>query len=34
MYENLCGNCVGEVGLTFHMRVFDFFIKFVQREIG
>jgi hypothetical protein len=28
MYENLCGNCVDEVELsfmTFHKRAFDFF---------
>jgi hypothetical protein len=26
MYENLCGNCVGGIELTFHKRAFDFFI--------
>jgi hypothetical protein len=25
MYENLCGNFVGGVALTFHKRAFDFF---------
>jgi hypothetical protein len=25
MYENLCGNCVDEVCMTFHKRAFDFF---------
>jgi hypothetical protein len=25
MYENLCGNCVGGIELTFHKRAFDFF---------
>jgi hypothetical protein len=23
MYENLCGNCVGGIELTFHKRAFD-----------
>jgi hypothetical protein len=33
MYENVCGNCVGGVELTFHIcmtfhkRAFDFFIS-------
>jgi hypothetical protein len=26
MYENLCGNSVGGVELTFHKRAFDFFL--------
>jgi hypothetical protein len=26
MYENLCGNCVGGVQLTFYKRAFDFFV--------
>jgi hypothetical protein len=26
MYENLCGNCVGDICMTFHARAFDFFI--------
>jgi hypothetical protein len=26
MYENLCGNCVGGIQLTFYKRAFDFFI--------
>jgi hypothetical protein len=33
-FGNYVRNCVGGVGLTFHMRAFDFFIKFVKREIG
>jgi hypothetical protein len=27
MYENLCGNCVSGIELTFHKRAFDFFIS-------
>jgi hypothetical protein len=29
MHENVCGNCVGGVGIcmTFHKRAFDFFIS-------
>jgi hypothetical protein len=25
MYENLCGNCVVDIIMTFHKRAFDFF---------
>jgi hypothetical protein len=28
MYENLCGNCVGGILLTFHMPAFDFFYMY------
>jgi hypothetical protein len=31
MYENLCGNSVGGVELTFHKRAFDFFFNIIAR---
>jgi hypothetical protein len=33
MYENLCGNCVGGVELTFHKRALDFFFIPLQVDL-